>query len=264
MGEFVESVARIGGREALSRFREEIDVENKADATEKIVDSKDIVTTADKETQRSIIEAIREEDPDREIVGEEEKELKSVPESGDAWIIDPIDGTYNYNRGDSYWMTSVAVVEDGKPIAAANIAPALGDIYVSEPGGTTRNGKEVTVTDHSRPEHANVATTVSPSFGSREAYSEGVADTVRRFGNTRRYGTAQFTLTKVAAGVLDGVVAPGRIDPWDSVAGVHLIEQAGGRVTDFEGNPWRYDSQGLVASNGEIHQDLLRTAAIMG
>jgi myo-inositol-1(or 4)-monophosphatase len=160
-------------------------------------------------------------------------------------------------------VTSVAVVEGGQPFAAANVAPALGDAYVAGSEGTTRNGEPVSVTDHREPRFANVAATFIPGFGSRVDYAAGVAELFERFGNVRRYGSAQLTLSHMACGVLDGAVAPSRADPWDCIAGTYLVAHAGGRVTDLDGEPWRHDSRGLVASNGRVHDELLEAAARM-
>jgi len=82
------------------------------------------VTEADRAAQRTVIESIRETFPDDAIVGEEEDERKTVPETGAAWVIDPIDGTSNYVRDIRVWGTAVAAVVDGEPVAAATVARA--------------------------------------------------------------------------------------------------------------------------------------------
>jgi myo-inositol-1(or 4)-monophosphatase len=84
---------------------------------------------------------------------------------------------------------------------------------------------------------------------------------VERFGDIRRLGSAQLQLAMVAAGTLDGVLTNVVSNPWDTVTGVHMVRLAGGRVTDLNGDPWRHDSRGLVASNGGIHDSLLEAAA---
>ncbi|MFB6199090.1 MAG: inositol monophosphatase, partial [Halobacteriaceae archaeon] len=138
--------AAIAGAEvASSHFRTGLEVEMKQGKT-------DVVTRADRETQRRIIEVLREEFPEDAIVSEEEDELKSVPDSGAAWIIDPIDGTNNFVRDVPIWATSVAVVNDGKTMGAANVLPELEDRYVSDGTDVTLNGTRVTVSDRSDPE----------------------------------------------------------------------------------------------------------------
>jgi myo-inositol-1(or 4)-monophosphatase len=259
----VERAARAGAEEAHSLFHRGVEPENKVDPSAGIVDPGDVVTEADRAAQRRVLEVVEAAYPADTVVGEEADARKTVPDTGIAWVVDPIDGTYNFDRGSRQWLTSVAVLEDGDPFAAANVAPALGDVYRADATGAFRNGEPISVTGHREPRYANVAATFIPTFGSREPYAAGVAELFERFGNVRRYGSAQLTLSHVACGVLDGAVTPDRVNPWDSIAGVHLVERAGGRVTDLDGDRWRHDSRGLVASNGEVHDELLEVARTM-
>ncbi|NKE37709.1 inositol monophosphatase [Natronococcus sp. JC468] len=245
--------ARAGAAIAGEAFRTTLDVETKAGKT-------DVVTRADREAQVAVIEAIRETYPDDPVVGEEDDALKAVPESGPAWIVDPIDGTSNFVRGIRSFATAVAAVVDGEPVGAAIVCPALEDEYRSGPGGAFRNDEALAVSDCADPE----AATVSPTFWwSRERRDEFAAlnrELGDRFGDVRRFGCAQLGLAMVASGALEGITTNLRANPWDTVAGVHAIREAGGRVTDLEGERWRHDSDGLVASNGAIHAELLEAA----
>ena len=247
-----ERAATAGSEVAAEGFRTGIDVETKDGKT-------DVVTEADRATQRQVIEVVREEYPEDAIVGEEEDELKVVPDAGDAWIIDPIDGTNNYVRSIPLWTTSVAAVREGEPVAAANVCPALGDTYVAGLDGAQRNGRPVSVSEETDPEAFTVAPTIWWDFDHRDEYAAVCREIVERFGDMRRYGCAQIALALVAAGSLEGAVTNVAPNPWDAVAGVHMIRQAGGVVTDVDGNPWRHDSAGLVASNGEAHDEVLAT-----
>ena len=255
--------AQIGGDEALSLFRTDLESKNKVSTTEGIVNPGDVVTVADQRTQRRVIEVIEETYPDDAIVGEEDDELKEVPETGAAWVIDPIDGTYNYARGNTYWTTSIAVVENGEAIGAVNYLPAIGDMYVAAPDGVERNGEPISVSDRPEPKYFTVAAPGIPDFGDREDFSTGVKTLLNRFGNVRRYGSAQVTFSLVAAGVIEAVVTDYRLNPWDTIAGVYMVEQAGGMVTDIYGDDWTVSSHGIVASNGVTHDDLLEVGQIM-
>ena len=246
-----ERAARAGGEVAARNFRRDIDVETKSGDT-------DVVTEADRAAQRRVIEVVREEFPDDAIVGEEEDELKEVPDEGAAWVVDPIDGTNNYVRSIPVWTTSVAAVLDGEPVAAVNACPALGDTYVAGPDGVRRNGEQVSVSDATDPELFTVAPTIWWDFDRRDEYAEVCRGLVERFADVRRFGCAQITLGMIAAGSLEGTVTNVDPNPWDTVAGVHMVRQAGGTVTDLHGNRWRHDSESLVASNGEAHDELLR------
>jgi myo-inositol-1(or 4)-monophosphatase len=218
------------------------------------------VTQAARDAQTRVVEVIRGTFPDDHIVGEEADELKNVPDEGAAWIIDPIDGTNNYVRNLRLWATAVAAVVDGEPVAAAVVLPAMDDSYVAGDGRTERNGVPVSVSDEADPEQCAVAPTFWWGFDSREQYAAAGREVVTRFGDMRRFGSAQATLAFVADGGLDGALTNRVANPWDTVAGVHLIRRAGGEVTDLAGDHWRHDSRGLVASNGGVHDDV-RAAA---
>ena len=244
--------AEAGAAVAHEGFRSDIDVETKGED--------DVVTEADRAAQRTVIEAIRESFPDDAIVGEEEDERKTVPDDGAAWVIDPIDGTNNYVRDVRVWATAVAAVIDGEPVAAAIVAPALGDTYTADATGAYRNGEPIAVSDVSEPRAAAVDPTIWWDRDARDEYARACEAIVTRFGDMRRLGAAQVVLPTVADGGLEGTITNLRANPWDTVAGVFVIRQAGGRVTDLEGNRWRHDSNGLVASNGALHDEVLAAA----
>jgi myo-inositol-1(or 4)-monophosphatase len=248
--------ARAGGDVAFDAFRRDIDVETKSGPL-------DAVTEVDRRVQRHVAAVVRESYPDEPIVGEEGEtgddtdDVDDLPEEGPAWVVDPVDGTNNYVRGIRIWATSVAFAVDGDPVAAVNHLPAVDDTYATTADGATRNGDPVTVSDRADPETATVGTV----FGTREPHREGLRLTARRvtdrFGDLRRFGSGQAALSMVASGELDAAVTTVRVNPWDSLAGVALVEAAGGTVTDVRGDPWRHDSTGLIASNGAIHDRLV-------
>lgn len=258
-----QAAARAGGEEALSLFRTELESENKVAETDRIVNPGDVVTAADRRAQQTVIETIEANYPDDTIVGEEDDALKTVPETGVAWVIDPIDGTYNFARGNSYWTTSIAVVRNGDPIGAVNFIPALSDMYTAGPNGVERNGNPITVSDRPEPKYSTVATPGIPDFGHREQFADGIREIVNQFGNLRRYGSAQVALALVAGGIIEGVVTDYRLNPWDTIAGAYMIEQAGGTVTDIYGDEWNVTSHGIVASNGKSHEALLQIGQLM-
>jgi myo-inositol-1(or 4)-monophosphatase len=267
----VEAVARAGADVALDGFRTGVAPETKGGA-DRVVDAGDVVTTADRGAQRACLDAIRDRFPDDAVVAEEEDARKTLPGSGVVWVVDPIDGTYNFARDLPAWATAVAVVADGGTIAAATVAPALGEAYAVDRAGVTRvagradgsrGGTPLSVSERETPEAFAVAYAVVPRFGDRGAYADGVADMVERFGETRRVGSLQLVLARVAAGALEGTVTPQPVNPWDSVGGVRMIRAAGGVVTDVDGDPWHPGSDGLVASNGAAHGELLAVARRM-
>lgn len=247
--------ARTGGDLANGGFRGPLTVETKENAL-------DSVTEFDHEVQRQITQLLRDENPDAVVVGEEElpdvDTRTTLPERGTAWVVDPIDGTNNFVAGNRIWGCAVAAVEDGEAVAAVNEFPALGDSFAAATGeGAMRNGDPCSVSDRTDPE----TFTINPIFGlaerDRRKLSEYVTTIAEEFGDSRRFGSSQFALSSVAAGELDAAVSGVQLSPWDTVGGVHMIREAGGTVTDLDGNRWTPDSRGIVASNGEAHDELV-------
>lgn len=250
----VERAARAGAEVADAYFRTNIQVDTKSGKT-------DVVTRADHEAQDRVVDVIHEHYPGEAIVGEEGDASKSVPPDGPVWIVDPIDGTANFVRGIRTWATSVAAVVDGTPVAAATILPAEGDAYVADSETATLNGEPLSVNDRSDPETFVVLPMLWWPFERREEYAAAFRAIVERFGDARRIGCAQATLAMVAAGQFEGAFTNVDGDAWDTVAGAHMIELAGGTVTDVNGTRWQPDAKGLVASNGQAHDTLLEAAA---
>ncbi|ARS91173.1 inositol monophosphatase family protein [Natrarchaeobaculum aegyptiacum] len=244
--------ADAGAAVAADAFRTDLAVERK--------DGKaDVVTRADREAQNAVIDVI-ESEYDEPIVGEESDALKRVPDSGPAWIVDPIDGTANFVGGARTFGTAVAAVDDGEPVASTITVPALEDRYRLVGDGAIRNGDEITVSDCTDPAAATVCPTFWWEYDERDQFAAMAREVVTRFADMRRLGCAQLELAMVATGALEGIVTNVQTNPWDTVAGVALVRAAGGVVTDLEGNRWRHDSVGLVASNGHLHDELLEAA----
>lgn len=247
----VVEIAQAGADHALEHFRTELTIEEKTDKT-------DLVTEVDRETQRRIVSTIEERFPNDAIVGEEDDERKTVPEEGYAWIIDPIDGTQNYICGNRVWATSVAVVHDGDPMSAVNIAPALDEVYRATATDITRSGHPISVNDRTDPDAFVIAATLRWTADDSITVGNLARVIIDRFGELRRIGSAQLTLSMVASGVLDAAVAfDNDPNPWDTVAGAYHVTQAGGTVTDIYGDSWSPASDGLVASNGNAHETVL-------
>lgn len=251
-----ERAARAGGAVARQSFRGELTVETKADKT-------DLVTETDRDAQRQVIATIREEFPDDVIIAEEEALpvgtdgdgglVETVPERGDAWVIDPIDGTSNFSRGTGLWTTSVAAVVDREPVGSASYFPVYGDVYGAGPDSATRDGSSLRVSTASDPETFAAGLVGRWTRGESEQFGDICAGLNEHLGDVRRLGSMQATLAYVAAGGLEAAIATTDHHPWDSVAGVHLVRSAGGRVTDLAGERWAIDSDGLVASCGTAH-----------
>lgn len=248
-----ERAAAAGGAVALETFRADLAIETKTGRT-------DFVTRADHEAQARVVSVLDEAYPAEPVVGEEAGIPSTLPDSGPVWVVDPIDGSNNYVRGLPLWTTSVAAVVDGEPVAAATAIPPVGDTYVAGPDGATRNGQAISVSDISDPELATVVPTIWWPMDRRDEYAAAAAGIVERFGDMRRWGAVQAVMAHIADGGLEGALTNVVVNPWDAFAGVHLVRQAGGTVTDLAGEPWRDGAAGLVASNGAIHDTVLDVA----
>jgi myo-inositol-1(or 4)-monophosphatase len=253
------AAASAGAEVALAGFGTGLEVESKG-TSDAPVSPADVVTEADQEAQRRVVDVLTDRDPDATIVGEENDALKTVPETGRAWVIDPIDGTFNYVRGVYYWTTSVAATVGGEPVVACSLLPALDATYVSDRSESTLDGEPISVSETDDRRSATVAPIIPPRYGDRGNYIEGLGELFERFGTTVRLCSAQATFALIARGAIDGAVTPQRPNPWDSLAGAHLVRRAGGVVTDFDGDRWMTESDGMIASNGRVHEELLAVA----
>lgn len=249
-----EESADAGGAVAEDAFRTTLAVTTKDGKT-------DFVTETDRAAQVAVAERIHDAFPNDPIYGEENRTLSELPDTGRVWIVDPIDGTNNYIRGNPCWVTSVVCLVDGEPVAAANVMPAVGDRYVATADAVVRNDVTVSVSGRTDPELFDVAPLIWWNGERREEYAAATRAIVTRFGDLRRFGSAQFALSLVAAGGIDGVITNVETEPWDTVAGVAMIRWAGGTVTDLAGDPWHHDSRGLIASSGTQHERFVAAAA---
>jgi len=258
-----ERAARAGGVVAKKSFRGALSVETKSGKN-------DLVTQVDRDAQQQVIATISQEFPNATLVCEEESLpigagteditlADEIPASGDAWVVDPIDGTSNFVREIRFWTTSVAALSGGEPVGVATYLPAEDDIYTAGPESVSRNDTSMTVSDRSDPETFAVGLIGWWPTRQGDEYASLFKSTAARFGDLRRMGTMQGALALVAAGGYDAAVMPGTPYPWDSLAGVHLVRRAGGTVTNLDGEPWETGDTGLVASNGQAHETVLET-----
>ncbi|MEY7848856.1 inositol monophosphatase [Natrarchaeobius sp. A-rgal3] len=250
--EIATRAATVGAETANSYFGADLEVSTKSDKT-------DVVTRADHEAQATAVDEIRSAFEGERIVAEEEGVQTTLSSDGPNWIVDPIDGTNNFVRGVPLWTTSVACVIDGEPVAASTVAPTTDDAFVADDTTTTYDEAAASVSDVSDPQRCDVVPTLWWDYDSRDEYATVCEAITSRFGDLKRYGSTQLELALLASGAVDGVVSNNRGNPWDTVAGVHLVRCAGGVVTDTDGDHWRHDSDGLVASNGSVHDLLLET-----
>jgi myo-inositol-1(or 4)-monophosphatase len=235
-----------------ARYRERQEVTFKSEV--------DLVTATDRDAERLIVDAIRTAFPSHGIIAEE-----SAPLSGEAahrWYIDPLDGTTNFVHGYPHFAVSIALARDDELLLGLVYDPVREETFSALRGqGARLNGAPIGVSDTSRLEHALLGTGF-PYDRRQHAdfYVAFLAEAMRCSQGVRRGGSAALDLCYVACGRLDGFWE-WKLKPWDLAAGRLIVEEAGGRVTDFAGGPHRLTGEETAASNGPLHGDLLDVLA---
>ena len=215
----------------------------------------DIVTEVDLLCEELMVGAIREHYPEDAILSEEQG--GEIAESGRTWLLDPVDGTANYARGNPLFCACVSILDEGTVTHAAVAAPRLGDLYHAALGrGAYRDSSEgrapLRVSDTEKLEYA--------FFGADLAFRGNGGAGPRRVLSAswqfRALGSAGVRGAWLAAGYLDVSVGT-RNTAWDYAPTVLLVSEAGGRATDLSGGAWTHASDGLVATNGHLHAEVL-------
>lgn len=215
-----------------------------------------LVTEADHASEKAIIDVIRKAYPDHFILSEEKGEL--VTESEYKWIIDPIDGTVNFANGIPICCVSIGVEKNGEMILGAVFNPLMNEFFFAEKGkGATLNEKKISVGKKDKVTNSNLVTGFPYTYLDSPNGPLQVFDKLIRRGiPVRRLGSAALDLCWVAAGRFDGFYEHS-LNAWDSAAGFLIVEEAGGRVTDFAGSPYSPYQPHLLATNGLIHEEML-------
>ncbi|HZQ70848.1 MAG TPA: inositol monophosphatase family protein [Terriglobales bacterium] len=243
----MEEVAREAGALIMEYFQQRVKVEYKGDV--------DLVTVADRKSEALILERIRSRWPSHDVLGEEGARIETGSEY--KWYIDPLDGTTNFAHGFPVFCISMALEYKGKRIAGIVYDPTRPEMFAAEQGsGAYLNGQRIQVSRVSGLSESLVAT----GFPSHKRHKNPNIFfyhqiTLRTHG-VRRAGSAALDLASVAAGRFEAYWEF-NLNPWDTAAGVLLVEEAGGRVSDFSGGPFQIASRETLASNGLLHDAFL-------
>jgi len=214
------------------------------------------VTEADHAAEKAIIDCIRKDYPDHFILSEETGELKSDSEY--KWIIDPIDGTINFASGIPICCVSIGLEKDGKMVLGAVYNPFIEELFFAQKGfGASLNDKKIHVSQKAAAINSCLVTGFPYTYLDAENGPLQVFERFIRKGvPVRRLGSAAIDLCWVAAGRFDGFYEH-KLQAWDSAAGFLIVEEAGGKVTDFEGRPYSPYQPHILATNGKIHNEML-------
>lgn len=215
-----------------------------------------LVTEVDLASEKAIIGIIKKSYPDHFILSEESGEI--VMDSDYKWIIDPIDGTVNYANGIPICCVSIAVEYQGKMVLGAVFNPFFNELFVAEKGkGATLNDKPIRVSLKADMASSCLVTGFPYSLLDEPNGPLDIFNTLIRKGiPVRRLGSAAIDLCWVAAGRFDGFYEH-KLEAWDSAAGFLIVEEAGGKITDFRGNYYSPYQPQILATNGKIHDELL-------
>ena len=249
MKDFLNNTILEAGKIALSFFhqRETLDISSKNTA-------KDIVTQADLEVEQFIRKTLLARTQEAGFWGEETERLRK---GRLTWIVDPIDGTHSFVRGQYFWSISIALQQDEEIILGAVYAPLLNDLYIAEKGkGALKNGRPIQVSDIPHLDQAMVSTGFACL---RDNIQDNNLPRFSRIAQAtmgqRRFGSAAIDLCLVADGQVDAFWEQ-NLHMYDVAAGAIIAMEAGALITDEQGiktiNP-----EMIVASNGKIHQELL-------
>ncbi len=217
----------------------------------------DFVSAADKRSEETLIEMLQKARPGYGFLAEESGTTPGTDETH-RWIIDPLDGTTNFLHGIPLFCISLALERDGQIVAAVIFNPVMNELYVAEKGGGAfLNDRRIRVAARTELADTVIATGI-PHLG-RPNHPAYLVELTRIMGQTagiRRCGAAALDLAWVAAGRFDAYWEHD-IKPWDMAAGMLLIREAGGTVTDLDNRDRMFDTGAIIAGNSGIHRRLL-------
>lgn len=243
------AAAKAGGQVLMEKFGTKLRIDHKGEV--------DLVTEADQAAEAVIVDLIRSQFPDHDILAEEEDYNRQKQEF--CWIIDPLDGTTNYAHGFPWFAVSVAVEKAGEVIAGVVFNPYTNELFSAALGsGAYLNDQPLSVSKIIDLEHSLLATGFPyDRKQSRANNYDHFVQFQQSAQACRRPGAASLDLACVAAGRFDGYWEM-KLKPWDVAAGQLLVTEAGGRLSDFSGASFSIYGQEVVGSNALIHDQMLR------
>ncbi len=248
MKELIESLARKAGDTLMKHFRQDWALLKERST------AKEAATKYDKEVDSLIVEEIKRHYPDHSLLTEEGGFLQGDPDW--LWIVDSLDGTGDFANFNPFFSVCIALMHQSELLLGVIYAPAIDEFYFAEKGkGAYLNGVKIQVSD------------ISDLSRSYIFYCEGgEKDRIRTIKlinsvyplvtDMRKLGSAGLETAWVAAGKGEAYFST-RIEPWDVAPGVLLVQEAGGKVSDFQGNPWKLQTSDLLFSNKKLHEKIL-------
>ncbi len=253
MKNIAQQAAAAGGKVLLEHFRSGLSVDYKGEV--------DLVTEADRRAEETIVGLLRGTFPRHAVLAEEGD--YGERDSDYCWIVDPLDGTTNYAHGLPWWAVSIALTCRGETILGVIHVPCLGEMFVAEKGkGCRLNAHPVRVSATERLDEALLATGFPYDRRTSPVNNfDHFVNFQTRARACRRAGSACLDLAYTACGRFDGFWEM-KLKPWDVAAGLLMVAEAGGRVSDFAGGQVALSGKEFLASNGRIHQAMIDVLAL--
>ncbi len=241
--------AKEAGKVIRKYFKKEFSIKKKG----KI----DLVTDADIAAQKKVISVLSKTFPKDEFLAEESAKKDFVGKR--VWIIDPLDGTTNFAHSFEWFATSIGLMVDNEPFVGVVFDPIRNHLYVTQKSkGAFLNGKQIFVSKNSVLIDSLIATGFPCDSGIiAQNTVKSIGNLVGECQGVRRAGSAALDLMLVARGAFDGFFEY-KLFPWDVCAGVLAVREAGGKVTDFFGKESKVFDSHFVATNGLVHEELLK------
>jgi myo-inositol-1(or 4)-monophosphatase len=216
----------------------------------------DIVTDIDIQSEKIIIEKIKANFPDHNILSEE-SDFADL-HSDYLWIMDPIDGTMNYYHASAPFRVALCLLYKKQPIISAIYNPIKDELYFAEAGkGATLNDKRIIVNENFDLKNSVVMTHISSKKDARARTILALDNIFKKTLHMRIFGSGIAAMSYVASGKFD-VYFNVKTYPWDILPGALLVQEAGGVVTDIEGNKITTESSSVLATNGKVHEQMLQ------
>ena len=247
------SVAKAAARDAADLILHANEIDRKTSNKSTITD---LVTQTDKKAEQVIKDDILAKFPDHSILAEESGETKSSSEY--LWVIDPLDGTTNFVHGLSPYCVSIALLKNNTPLLAViSELPAENLYWAVKGNGAFCNGEKISVSSVKSINDSLLITGFSYQHDSKwETNMKLFKDFTKISHGVRRIGSAAADLCYVASGKADAFWEIG-LYPWDSAAGILLVDEAGGKVTRMDGKPYNIFDEEILATNNLIHDEML-------
>jgi len=247
----IEAVVRAGDLQ-MAKFGTGVRVEKKG--------AIDLVTEVDLEVERMFRAMVAERFPDHDVLAEEL--TGDVRGASHRWVFDPLDGTTNFAHGVPIFCASLALEIDGQAMVGAVYDPNRRELFTAEAGvGSWLNGQRLTVSLNATVLESMLVTGFPYNVHQKaDEFLQVFGRLLKQARAIRRLGSAAIDICWVAAGRMDGFWEAS-LKPWDTRAAALILEEAGGRVTGMDGTPWDPDGGHILATNGLIHDEMLRVIA---